>query len=1164
MKTIRTSRLKTLPLCLTILIGLFTGSCAKDSKNFGADNVFIDGITPAELSLFSLLDNYPALKSTFTKLDAAEFNYRLAVSLERNKGASVGAMRALEHITLNTNSGLREMTAKLSALLTRMRTGDPVAYRTALGMMERIRRSPYDFLAAVIPLRNAGLAQTYYGKTDAEVTANFIKMAELLEGTNLTKDFEDFLLKSVRSDGVIRPHLLSILSGIFDPTLSGDRVFKDHLMRLVGGVGDALNNKAGFSSTKTAENVIKELIVNLEKYNTTGGAVYTAVADYQNAGHSSELTGMLNEIFVQIRLLIDPTANGATIANPGNSLFEELAKNMYRLDFTRNVSEVDDSLRKLIAMDLYGRDRSSNINSEPISALESLVFVLTLADIYGYNWTNNSGGSYANPNITGMTGGQLTVADAMHALQSQLSGTTLGIMSVLDSQVTGEIKKDGVNFTLSHNTPALGLLQGESRGELISDTDPVYTKTVPWVMGWLKRVVYEGYGPYYNRNRINSLGQYTTPDGSVYDTSAAGRFKSQWTTSTFKIRIKNNNWADLQGNEIADGSASPGTSYTINEIISQNDPSRAVDSDEEALYKNFQWLLNEKRFVLIIPVQARIQSGAYSGLKDAAYVTMIGNGLKGLMSAKPYCTTTPAECSKADNAKWKLSGQVAKTYFKPVCNRLVESDCGKTQAGNLVNFSSTPGDSVIITEVWGLGIAGGVYGFTDDTIWDAMYNSLMYPQSPTSFFGAIPPVVSQNFPIFERLSFLHENSVPSASVNSYWEHRNKLLPLVAALAKTFCDESNPGASVNAFPILTDLVKILARPYLTTGTEVVSGVGGITYLKVRGATGANSMRSPNMTQAEYYPDCQDDPFGNCNGTADNNMRMLVSLLSENNRRFQDGLLNLVGRSNLLTGLTGMLAELGAPDRAPGRAKFMSGLKGFITNTKLTAEAPAAFQFDIGTLFTDIVNKLAAYPDTRSTDLTSTDWEGVDDVVSLTRDFLSNGPYGLLNNLSTLFDTLIYANPSDTELTAFMDILVAILTESDGTTPAYRLHTILTQDAPAMIRFSAPYARSLSGVLEGLTAPGGFTEYMQAKMYSDYSLDDLIQELERFANDPIIQSRDYNLNNILFASGTLIKQFADIGEFGRKMDVGGYIFEDRWNITESGSSLFDRMHFILSRK
>jgi hypothetical protein len=38
-----------------------------------------------------------------------------------------------------------------------------------------------------------------------------------------------------------------------------------------------------------------------------------------------------------------------------------------------------------------------------------------------------------------------------------------------------------------------------------------------------------------------------------------------------------------------------------NELVAEADPQRACDSPEEAFFRNYQWVMNEKKMVLVIP-----------------------------------------------------------------------------------------------------------------------------------------------------------------------------------------------------------------------------------------------------------------------------------------------------------------------------------------------------------------------------------------------------------------------------------------------------------------------------------------------------------------------------------------------------------------------------------
>ena len=222
------------------------------------------------------------------------------------------------------------------------------------------------------------------------------------------------------------------------------------------------------------------------------------------------------------------------------------------------------------------------------------------------------------------------------------------------------------------NTPALALLEGESRGPLPYRTsfsqefDPIYTKTIPWVLGTIVETLFSGKAPYYNKNRKDSSGNILTFDGKIYKNSAGNDliYKSSWQTGKYRIAIRNNKYVGLGGVEV--GASDEGTSFTIHEF-NIPESSRALESDEEAFYKNFQWLLYEKRIVIVIPVLTEALGG---GIQDATYATIIGNGLKGLMNLKPYCELT---CKEQDNGIWLKAKVRIKTDFKTI--------------GDLQNFS---------------------------------------------------------------------------------------------------------------------------------------------------------------------------------------------------------------------------------------------------------------------------------------------------------------------------------------------------------------------------------------------------------------------------------------------------------------------------------------------
>jgi hypothetical protein len=65
----------------------------------------------------------------------------------------------------------------------------------------------------------------------------------------------------------------------------------------------------------------------------------------------------------------------------------------------------DDTMLKLIGVDYLGRNRYetdlSKPNGDQVTALESLMFILALTDIFGYEWDDTNP---ANPKIVGILG----------------------------------------------------------------------------------------------------------------------------------------------------------------------------------------------------------------------------------------------------------------------------------------------------------------------------------------------------------------------------------------------------------------------------------------------------------------------------------------------------------------------------------------------------------------------------------------------------------------------------------------------------------------------------------------------------------------------------------------------------------------------------------------
>ena len=1144
---------------LSFFVVLALTSC-KDQKDIL--NPFQEKIEPRE-GLFNLLDEYPALKSLFVNVDPSHFNYKLGESLGFYPESSVGGMRSLEVLTLNPDAKLRELLLQLAGLLQRIRTYDSNSYDKVMNLLQRIREHPDPFLENILPITHNGLKKLYLENTQETFKSDTLDLVTTLEKpdtlTNL-KDLEDLLDKTIRKNTNARDATEQLLQSLLIFSTNDTKDLSKSLSNLLYNLGNILGARVGYSQ-KSSDRVIKELIVNLENYTTpkTGtepNNLYDDITIYQDTtygGYPSNLQNLLIELFKNVRKLVIP--DNTQVKDTSKDILDETTKTLANIGFTLN--NVDQSLLDLLRLDFKGRNRITDINtaySGRFSGLEALAYMVALGKHFGYNWNFTCSSSTSPVYITGESGGYLTFGDSLTAMRSKNDCTDLGTATIMkQANLLGETFRNGNVIKFDLNTPALCLLEGESKGDINCidynsdgkiDPDPIYAKTLPWVFGWLVRVLFEGNGPFY------------------YSGETPTTFSDTWFTSDYKIKVRNGDFAGLGGIQNPSGN---GSHYTIREIPISN---REVSSKEEAFYRNLLWLLYYKRFVIVIPLQANLGAGVLgsNAVKDAVYVTIIANGLKGLMNVKPYCSSSSSQCSKEDNGKWILSGKRIKTY-----NQIGDLDLSDDA------WSNVPGDAVMLVEVWGCDVVNPCnYGFSGDNpengeiLYNTVYSSVLFPKNASDFYGAIPPALSRLFPVMERLAFLTSDQVTWDNLSSYWDNRNRLTPLLASLIKVLKDQTqsindgNPSNDINAYDLMVDMLIPLIKNYLFVGNDPYefsqSGKNAsITLFRTLGyrADNSTSIRNPDLQEEYYYPDAE-----YVLGSTRVGYRSIVSILTENQSRYYDGLLAMVAQANLLDEIVKLLQELGQSKYDTNRQKFVFAIKTFLGEIKLNSEMPSSVQYNIETTIDDLAQKIADYPDTRSSDLSSTDWQDITDIVRLGWKFLAkDGEYSISSKVEFLLNIINDIDITESEITSLLNIINAIQV-NDDLTPSYRLTKILTENLPPMLRSTADYTKSLIGIAAGISKPNAFGDYFMAKMKSSYHIKDVMYDLERLLTSNKIQSTIPSDQNILYQTGTLIKYLADIKEQGKKTGVAGYTFEDKWNRTEVPDSYFDRISLMLS--
>jgi hypothetical protein len=207
------------------------------------------------------------------------------------------------------------------------------------------------------------------------------------------------------------------------------------------------------------------------------------------------------------------------------------------------------------------------------------------------------------------------------------------------------------------------------------------------------RTCWEGEGPYYYKDpsaptaSINGFTgkKYLRPDGRIYalvndsgtyfyppdgsndidddsDGQRENRYHATFNTDYYMIEqqhlqsdeteadrkyyvpIETPGPNDYLGRSTIEATAADGPRCrTYSEIVAENYAGRGCDSQEEAMFRNFQWLMNEKKIVFILPLWAagepQVLFGSdliRAGIESAVFQVLEANGLSGFGAARKF------------------------------------------------------------------------------------------------------------------------------------------------------------------------------------------------------------------------------------------------------------------------------------------------------------------------------------------------------------------------------------------------------------------------------------------------------------------------------------------------------------------------------------------------
>ena len=265
------------------------------------------------------------------------------------------------------------------------------------------------------------------------------------------------------------------------------------------------------------------------------------------------------------------------------------------------------------------------------------------------------------------------------------------------------------------------------------------------------------------------------PSGTTFAEGTTGANKYRLTTGTsthsaqyFQVYEKVIEWDNDDRDDASDSDANY---YFIGNL------KRARATQEEAMYRNYQWLMLEKKFLFVIPLNLGTGWGVLGGtayLDSAAFVLIEGNGFVG--------STLAAKGSA--NGCWLLkNGGGTEGVGADIAGHRNAPDYGN---------SLRPGDARILAlaKYYDANdyLTGSAEGLT------SMTGKQVTPDVVFSLLGTghvMPDVVGANIGPVARMGFVDQTSyVPSnfdTSSGTLWTNRNKLLPIIVALAGVLRD-----------------------------------------------------------------------------------------------------------------------------------------------------------------------------------------------------------------------------------------------------------------------------------------------------------------------------------------------------------------------------------------
>ena len=744
-----------------------------------------------------------------------------------------------------------------------------------------------------------------------------------------------------------------------------------------------------------------------------------------------------------------------------------------------------------------------------------------------------------------------------------------------------------------------------------------------WTLGWITRACFNGEGPYYYADPeaetvsfdSKNWKRYLRPDGKTYalvsehgdylypaegndptddeteridynqQSQRYNRYKSEWKTDYYLAKYIITGSSDPQedgyygvtleqdddGNvALVSGSANENisaTSLTYKELIPENDSLRACTTPEEALFRNYQWLMTEKKMVIVMPLV--IDMNVPDEPKDwgingdvfsevIAFQVLESNGMSGLTNLRKFRL----------NHLWAKKGTNGK--------------------------STIPGDYRI--EVVSSDIGTGA------TSARKIYNTTLDCGTAT------PAVVGHNIPALYRFGFPVDRTSNTRSPgivdmevgskefkvgdNDKWANRNAvLMPFISLVAAIYNNTPEERTSVKAglksfvegtSPLIKPLVYFQKgtgqHPYKTWKPMVRGGEAPAISSDWDGYTGDDFLRS----SADFH-DGSYHLASSWDGTAAEKayyqpavVKTLLNVLIDSditaksddagysNSRM-DGVLPMLAETKTITALLkSLLSEANDSDliyssleQINGALKFTKGRMTeinqvdsykqiafpywmFATGVEATRDIYGAYTEFTGVRTEDIVvdrgiDRLLGHKEidaandgyglsAYAAEQRLENWKGFYDTVDMLEDFLHpESPYSIVQNVLNINDALFARERAyqDVEIAGLLYAVGKLITVKNG---QYRWITqgengfddilkLITERFPEIHNhmkdndgFSGNNYRSMLVINSDILKENGLAEYMVGALSTEEDFETIFSDVKTFINDPIVTEMD----------------------------------------------------------